>query len=104
MRKLKTQENIRFRVNTDNDIDLEAQEIKQPTQRIQRIELDKKEYNALRSHNNYKKIVYHGQIKRKRNIQQNQIMISSSKENKEQFNKINPQNYTNEQNNQNINY
>ena len=103
MKKLKTQENIRFRVNTDNDIDLEAQEIKQPTQRIQRIELDKKEYNALRSHNNYKKIVYHGQIKRKRNIQQNQIMISSSKENKEQFNKINPQNYTNEQNNQNIN-
>jgi len=103
MKKLKTQENIRFRVNTDNDIDLEAQEIKQPTQKIQRIELDKKEYNALRSHNNYKKIVYHGQIKRKRNIQQNQIMISSSKENKEQFNKINPQNYTNEQNNQNIN-
>ena len=103
MKKLKTQENIRFRVNTDNDIDLEAQEIKQPTQRIQRIELDKIEYNALRSHNNYKKIVYHGQIKRKRNIQQNQIMISSSKENKEQFNKINPQNYTNEQNNQNIN-
>jgi hypothetical protein len=103
MKKLKTQENLRFRVNTDNDIDLEAQEIKQPTQRIQRIELDKKEYNALRSHNNYKKIVYHGQIKRKRNIQQNQIMISSSNENKEQFNKINPQNYTGEQNNQNIN-
>ena len=104
MKKLKTQENIRFRVNTDNDIDLEAQEIKQPTQRIQRIELDKKEYNALRSHNNYKKIVYHGQIKRKRNIQQNQIMISSSNENKEQFNKINPQNYTGEQNNNKNNF
>ena len=106
MKKLKTEEYIRYKVKTEYDINEENQEKTQPIQRIQkiqRIELDKKDYNALRTHNNFKKKVYHGQIKRKRNIQQNQVMNTSLNEKKIEKNKIITQNYTSEQNNQNMN-
>ena len=103
MKKLKAEEYMKYKVKTEIDIDEQNQEKKQPKQRIQRIELDKKDYDVLRGHNNFKKIVYHGQIKRKRNILQNQIINTSSNENKVEINKNNPQNNTNQQNNQNIN-
>lgn len=106
MKKLKTEEYLRYKVKTEYDINEENQEKTQPIQRIQkiqRIELDKKDYNALRTHNNFKKMVYHGQIKRKRNIQQNQVMNTSLNEKKIENNKIGQQNYIREQNNQNVN-
>ena len=106
MKKLKTEEYLRYKVKTENNIDEENQEKTQPIQRIQkiqRIELDKKDYNALRTHNNFKKMVYHGQIKRKRNIQQNQVMNTSLNEKKIENNKIGQQNYIREQNNRNVN-
>lgn len=100
MKKLKTEEYLRYKVKTEYDINEENQEKTQP---IQRIELDKKDYNALRTHNNFKKMVYHGQIKRKRNIQQNQVMNTSLNEKKIENNKIGQQNYIREQNNLNVN-
>jgi len=69
-KKLIQQENMKYKVKTEVNIDEETQ-----TQTpIQRIQIDTNDYNLLKNKMNNKKVVYHGQIKRKRNIKKNQTL------------------------------
>ena len=88
-RKLQKEKFVKYRVKTENNLEEENGETFE-IKPIQRIELDRKDYNLMRSYNlnniNNKKMVYHGQIKRKRNIKQtkpynNAINSSNNREN-----------------------
>ena len=70
---------------------------------IQRIQLDTKDYNLMRKINiNNKKIVYHGQIKRKRNINQTlSTYPNKNEDNNEINNNINKPNKQNQSLNKN---
>jgi len=98
-KKLKTEKFLKYKVKTEKDLDEEVEKQQRP---IQKIELDKNDYNILRSYNNSKK-VYHGQIKRKRNINPNpnpnQNLNTPLNLNQAENNIMNPQNLDNQRNN-----
>jgi len=82
-KKLIEKENKKYKSRTEININEATQTP------IQRIQLDSKDYNLMRKINiNNKKIVYHGQIKRKRNININQTLSTYPNKN-EDNNKIN---------------
>ena len=103
MIKLKTEERLKYKAKTEKNLN-EEEEIKVQKPIIKRIKLNNKDYNILRSSNNSKKIFYHGQIKRKKNIDKNQILTNPSDLNLNHTVKIkiNPLNQISKQNEPNF--
>ena len=83
------EENMKYKVRTEVNIDEETQTP------IQRIQIDSNDYNLLKNKMNNKKVVYHGQIKRKRNIKKNQTLNTH-------VNQIEKIEMNNQNNNQNV--
>ena len=100
MQKFKTQEKLKYKAKTEKNINEE--EDKEPKPIIQRIKLNNKDYNILRSSNNSKKIFYHGQFKRKRGVNKIQVLSNPSDLNHTTRIKINPLYQISNQNDQNL--
>ena len=102
MTKLKTEERLKYKAKTEKNLN-EEEEINVQKPIFKKIKLNNKDYNILRSSNNSKKIFYHGQIKRKKNINKNQILTNPSDFNRTARIKINPLNQIVKQNEPNLN-
>ena len=102
MIKLKTEERLKYKAKTEKNLN-EEEEINVQKPIFKKIKLNNKDYNILRSSNNSKKIFYHGQIKRKKNINKNQILTNPSDFNRTARIKINPLNQIVKQNETNLN-
>ena len=103
MTKLKTEERLKYKAKTEKNLN-EEEEINVQKPIFKKIKLNNKDYNILRSSNNSKKIFYHGQIKRKKNIDKNQILTNPSDLNLNHTVKIkiNPLNQISKQNEPNL--
>ena len=103
MIKLKTEERLKYKAKTEKNLN-EEEEINVQKPIFKKIKLNNKDYNILRSSNNSKKIFYHGQIKRKKNIDKNQILTNPSDLNLNHTVKIkiNPLNQISKQNEPNL--
>ena len=102
MTKFKTEERLKYKEKTEKNLN-EEEEINVQKPIFKKIKLNNKDYNILRSSNNSKKIFYHGQIKRKKNINKNQILTNPSDFNRTARIKINPLNQIVKQNEPNLN-
>ena len=102
MTKFKTEERLKYKSKTEKNLN-EEEEINVQKPIFKKIKLNNKDYNILRSSNNSKKIFYHGQIKRKKNINKNQILTNPSDFNRTARIKINPLNKIVKQNEPNLN-
>ena len=103
MTKFKTEERLKYKAKTEKNLN-EEEEINVQKPIFKKIKLNNKDYNILRSSNNSKKIFYHGQIKRKKNIDKNQILTNPSDLNLNHTVKIkiNPLNQISKQNEPNL--